>query len=69
MKGNEHGQLAADTIYALLVDSTTGEIVVSATLEYILQKIRDDNLLVENAEVEREWCRGAECSTVRITKI
>ena len=42
-------------IYALLVDSTTGEVFISATLDYILKAIRDRGYAVEtDAELKLE---------------
>lgn len=65
MKGNEHGELRPNTIYAKLVNSK-GELYISATLEYILTTIRDKNLKVENAEVVYKEILGVKCSKVNL---
>ena len=64
--GNEHGQLRAETIYAKLIETKTGELVISATLEYILMAIRDRGLNTENVTVSWEMQRGAICSEVNL---
>lgn len=63
MEGNEHGQLRKDTIYAELRHSD-GSLVVSATLKYILAKIRDRKLTVHGISVGWKEDRGVRCSTV-----
>lgn len=63
MSGNEHGQLRADTIYAKLVDYQ-GEMVISATLEYILSEIRNREYEVDGVNVEWTKQRGVMCSDV-----
>lgn len=65
MSGNEHGQLVADTIYAELVDDA-GEVVIKATLQYILSTIRIHEYKVDGVSVEWKESRGALCSTVRL---
>lgn len=65
MKGNEHGELRPNTIYAKLVDSK-GNLHISATLEYILTVIRDRNLKVKNVVVEYKEILGVKCSKVNL---
>ena len=65
MKGNEHGQLRANTVYAELRDENGG-LVISATLEYILCSIRDKKLNTEGVSVEWSEKRGTRCSTVSL---
>ena len=67
LKGNEHGQLKRDTIYAELRHKD-GSLAISATLEHILASIRDRGLLVEGVSVEYFGERGVKCSTVKIIR-
>jgi len=67
MEGNEHGQLRKDIIYAEL-RSPDGSLAISATLEYILAKIRDRNLTVAGVSVDWKDARGAKCSKVSLNK-
>ena len=67
MAGNEHKQLKADVIYADL-NYQNGNIYISATLQYVLQKIRDRKLKVDGIAVEWEESRGANCSIVSLDK-
>lgn len=65
MKGNEHGELRPNTIYAKLVDSK-GVLYISGTLEHILAAIRDKNLKVKNVVVEYKEVLGVKCSKVNL---
>lgn len=65
MAGNEHGQLAKDTIYAALVDDE-GNVVISATLQYILVAIRERGYQVQGVTIEYKQERGAMCSNVKL---
>lgn len=65
LRGNEHGKLRSDTIYAELVNES-GETEISATLEYILAAIRDRNLEVEGVTVNWREYRGANNSEVSL---
>ena len=67
MKGNEHGQLRPDTIYAELIHAD-GTLAISATLEYILSSIRDLDLAVEGVTVLKNVQRGTKCSEVVLDK-
>lgn len=67
MAGNEHGQLAPNTIYAELVQGD-GTLVISATLEHILCAIRDRSLIVDRVTVQYEYKRGSLCSEVILNK-
>ena len=68
MKGNEHGQLRANTIYAELIDPDE-HLEISATLEYILCAIRDRNLNVYGINVCKKPAHGALCSQVMLKKL
>ncbi len=52
MLGNEHGQLAENTIYAELYDEED-KIVISATLSFILGAIKDRGYKVEGITVKK----------------
>lgn len=65
MEGNEHGRLGNDIIYAELVDED-GSVLTCATLRYILQKIREENLQVENARVTYRDVKDKRCSKVEL---
>ena len=65
LSGNEHGQLKRDVIYASLYDDE-GNIIISATLKYILCQIRDLDLNVYGVTAERRLIRGKECSFVSL---
>lgn len=66
MKGNEHGQLAKDVIYAELRDEND-ELVISATLQHVLAAIRDRQLETDGVTVTTKVERGTTCSTVALT--
>lgn len=65
MRGNEHGQLASNVIYAKLVDDN-GLLVISATLDYILIKIREIGLEVEGVTLSTYERGGVVCSKVSL---
>lgn len=65
LKGNEHGKLKPDVIYAELVNEN-GETEMSATLDYILAAIRDRNLEVEGVTVNWREYRGAKNSEISL---
>lgn len=69
MSGNEHGQLKADVIYANLVRIEDEGIEISATLEHILQAIRDRDLAVYGVSVTKKVMRNAHCTIVTIEDI
>ncbi len=63
MKGNEHGQLRANTIYAELI-ACDNKLEISATLEYILDEIRRRDLPVEGITIKKNLQRGIYCSEI-----
>ena len=65
MQGNEHGALKRDVIYAQLVDGN-GKLVISATLKFIMQSIRDGNIETENTNTKSVMSRGVRCSEVNL---
>ena len=67
LQGNEHGKPTPDIVYADLVHDD-GRIAISATLDYILTRIRDRSYQVEGVKVELKDERGAVCSFVRLTR-
>ena len=66
-KGNEHGELKQDQIYAFLRNDN-GDIRISGTLDFILGKIRDNHWAVEGVAVSWGACRGANCSTITLDR-
>ena len=67
LAGNEHGLLQQGLLYADLVDDE-GIRVISATLDYILEAIRDREYKVDGVSVKWIDCRGTKCSYVSLDK-
>lgn len=67
MYGNEHGKLAQDIIYADLVD-WNGHVMVSATLDHILKRIRDEFIPVDGVSVTMNVQLNTHCSKITLDK-